>query len=169
MLTAVVALLVSLASFAFAVLVYAENRRLEREKHRAVALSATHTAGLLLGEALDVIGRVDAFLASTGLALGEEDAERYERYRRDVKADHDRVVRSMSEVAFADLAVVECREIAARSTLIVHRTIEGRKGLLGALTALRASVEARSFDARGDGAIGDGALRPPAVGPFTRP
>ena len=156
-LTAAIALLVSVASFVFAALVYAENRRLEREKHRAVALSATHTASLLLQEAMDVVGKVDAFFASAGIELDDETARLYTAYRLSVKDDHARITKAMSEVAYANLAVIECRALAAQATLVVYRTIDSRKTLLRILTDLRSGLPAatdRAALASGDGVPG---------------
>ncbi|MBC15163.1 hypothetical protein B1759_07795 [Rubrivirga sp. SAORIC476] len=144
--TAIVALLVSVASFVFAVLVYADNRRLEREKHRAVALSATHTASLLLQEAMDVVRQADALFESAGIVLDEDAARRYADYRQSVEDDHTAVMKAMSDVAYGNLAVIEFRALAANSTLVVLRTIDNRKTLLSILTSLRASVVASTSD-----------------------
>ena len=144
MATSLIALLLSLASFVFALLVLADSRRGRREHHRAVALSATHTATLLLDEAESIVCRVDALLALPGFSLDEDTARRYAAYRRTVAADRARVARDMTAVAFADLAVVESREIAARSTMSVHRAIADRREILDALYALRQDVTART-------------------------
>ena len=167
-LTAAIALLVSVASFVFAVLVYAENRRLEREKHRAVALSATHTASLLLQEAVDVVRKVDALFTSAGVTLDDETARTYAAYRQSVKDDHGRITKAMSEVAYANLAVIECRALAAQATLIVYRTIDNRKTLLGILTALRASLPTAP-DRNAAAPLGDGATGPLADSPEPAP
>ncbi len=139
-LTAAIALLVSVASFVFAALVFAENRRLEREKHRAVALSSTHTASLLLQEALDVVGKVDAFFDAYGVELDEDAAREYADYRQSVRDDHGKITKAMSEVAYGNLAVIECRALAAQATLVVYRTIDNRKALLRLLTQLRDGI-----------------------------
>ncbi len=171
-LTAAIALLVSVASFVFAALVFAENRRLEREKHRAVALSSTHTASLLLQEALDVVGRVDAFFGAHGVELDEDTARAYADYRQSVKDDHAKITKAMSEVAYGNLAVIECRALAAQATLVVYRTIENRKGLLRLLTELRDGIAAAppaDPPARPEPSAptsGDGAAGPP---PHTEP
>jgi len=139
-LTAAIALLVSVASFVFAALVFAENRRLEREKHRAVALSSTHTASLLLQEALDVVGKVDAFFDAHGVELDDDAAREYADYRQSVRDDHAKITKAMSEVAYGNLAVIECRALAAQATLVVYRTIDNRKALLRLLTQLRDGI-----------------------------
>ncbi|PAP75690.1 hypothetical protein [Rubrivirga marina] len=166
-LTAAIALLVSVASFVFALLVFAENRRLEREKHRAVALSSTHTASLLLQEALDVVGKVDAFFDAHGVELDDDTAREYADYRQSVKDDHAKITKAMSEVAYGNLAVIECRALAAQATLVVYRTIDNRKALLRLLTQLRdvlaTETAADAPTARGGAApsaSGDGAFGP---------
>ncbi len=138
--TAIIALLVSVASFVFAVLVFVDNRRMEREKHRTAALSSTHTATLLLDEAVELVRRVDTFLDEAGLVLSDEDAKAYDEYRRRVLADHEATAKAVTDVAYGNLAVIECREIAARSTLVVHRTVAGRRGLLDLLSGLRQNL-----------------------------
>ncbi|WP_412060523.1 hypothetical protein [Rubrivirga sp. IMCC45206] len=148
--TAIIALLVSVASFVFAVLVFVDNRRLEREKHRTAALSSTHTATLLLDEAVELVRRVDAFLEASGLALDDDDAKAYDDYRRRVIADHTATAKAMTDVAYGNLAVIECRELAARSTLVVHRTVAGRRGLLDLLSGLR-----QDLGPGGDGVAAD--------------
>ena len=159
-LTAAIALLVSVASFVFALLVYAENRRLEREKHRAVALSSTHTASLLLQEALDVVGKVDAFFDAHGVELDDDTAREYADYRQSVKDDHAKITKAMSEVAYGNLAVIECRALAAQATLVVYRTIDNRKALLRLLSHLRDGL-AQQTTASAPPASGDGAAGPP--------
>lgn len=167
-LTAAIALLVSVASFVFAALVFAENRRLEREKHRAVALSSTHTASLLLQEALDVVGKVDAFFDAHGVELDEDASRVYAEYRQSVKDDHAKITKAMSEVAYANLAVIECRALAAQATLVVYRTIDNRKALLRLLTQLR-DVLARETMANAGPASGDGAAGPPPQSETSEP
>ncbi len=136
----VAALLLSFASFVFAMLIYVDNRRLRRVEHRSAALSSTHTAGLLLGEAAGVIADVDRMLARSAIEMPADMRTRYEDVRRSVKADRERVARAMSEVAYGNLAVVEYREIAAQSSLVVYRVIAGRRDLLDVLLAVRASL-----------------------------
>ena len=144
MTTSLIALLLSLASFVFALLVLADSRRSRREHHRSVALSSTHTATLLLDEAESIVRRVDALLELPGFALDESTARRYGEYCRTVAADRARVAKDMTAVAFSDLAVVESREIAARSTLAVHRAIADRREILDALYGLRSEVSRRA-------------------------
>ena len=144
MATSLIALLLSLASFVFALLVLADSRRSRRDHHRAAALSATHTATLLLDEAESIVRRVDALLALPGFDFDEATARRYAEYRRTIAADRARMAKDMTSVAFADLAVVESREIAARSTLAVHRAIAERREILDALYGLREQVARRA-------------------------
>ena len=93
-LTAAIALLVSVASFVFAALVFAENRRLEREKHRAVALSSTHTASLLLHNQPGV-RRLRALTQPKLLAL--IDPKIHLRLRTEVAQCHHRTPRLTDE------------------------------------------------------------------------
>ena len=164
--TAAIALLVSLAGLVFAFLVFVENRRLRRETHRASALAATYTATLLVDEAADVVRRTDALLADSGVSLDDDGAEGYAAFRRAVEADRAELGRSMATLAFGTPAVVECRAIAARATLITQRTIRGRKVLLRLLTPLRASLHQPPGAELADGSVqepgGDGAVAPAA-------
>jgi len=155
-LTSAIALLVSLAGLVFALLVFVENRRLQRETHRAAALSATHTATLLTDEAADLLRRTDALLEAASLEPDSQDARGYDAYRRTLAEDRAALAKAMSQLAYGNPAVIECRAMAARSSLITQRTIAGRKVLLQLLTSLRAVVAALPH--------GDTAS-PPTLGP----
>lgn len=142
MVTPIIALLLSLGSFVFALLVWTESHRTRREHHRSVALASTHTAELLLDEAVTILDRVDGLVRVAGLELGEDAERRYEDYRRTVLADQDKVAKAMIEIAFGTLSIVECRSIAASSTLITRRTIAGRREVLDVLHRIRAQLAA---------------------------
>ena len=147
-----IAILLSLASFVFALLVWVDSQRARREQHHAVALSATHTARILLDEAVAILARVDALVAAAGLRMDDDTARRYAEYHRMVAADRRKVEKAMTEVAFGTLSTVECRALAASSTLVTRRTIEGRGDVLDILRALREQVAARPVASTGDGA-----------------
>ena len=143
----VAALLLSFASFVFALLMYVDNRRLRRVEHRSAALSSTHTAGLLLSEAAGVIADVDRLLSGAALDMSSALRAQYDDLRRSIQTDRDRVARAMAEVAYGNLAVVEYRELAAHSSLIVYRVIGRRRELLDLLLAVRATLAAEETDA----------------------
>ncbi len=142
MTSAFAALLLSFASFVFALLVYVDNRRLRRLAQRDTALSSTHTASLLLGEASGVFADVDRLLLDSSVGLSAERRAHYEEIRQRVEADREHVARSMSEVAYGDLAAAEYREIAAHSSLVIYRVVGGRRELLDLLLAVRADLPA---------------------------
>ncbi|WP_420454801.1 hypothetical protein [Rubrivirga sp.] len=136
----IAAFLLSLASFVFALLTYVDSRRLRELAHRSTALSSTHTASLLLGEAAGVIADVDRLLARS--AIDPDLRARVDEIRQRVEADREHVARSMSEVAYGDLSAAGYREIAAHSSLTIYRVVGGRRELLDILLAVRADLPA---------------------------
>ena len=158
MAAAVIAILLSLGSFVFALLVWSDSQRARQDHDRAVALSATHTARLLLDEAVEIQARTDALVEAAGLAMGDDARRRYDDVRRAVAADRDKVERAMADLAFGTPSSVECRAIAAASTLTTQRTIAGRREILDVLRALRGQVGPPLAPA-GDGAIDPAPVR----------
>ena len=135
--TAEIALLASLVSLFIAWRAYADGRVLRRVEQRSVALSATYTASLLLEEAASVTEKVDEFLETPGACLDPEVRLLYDDYRRITTEDRNRIEQAMAAVAYGNPSEVECRAIAARSTMVVHRTIASRKDALRVLRQIR--------------------------------
>ena len=158
---ALIAILLSLGSFVFALLVWADSQRARRDHDRTVALSATHTARLLLDEAVEIQARTDALVEAAGLAVDDDARRRTDDIRRAVAADRERVDRAMADLAFGTPSSVECRAIAAASTLTTQRTIAGRREVLDVLRALRAQIGPPTAPT-GDGAADPAPRRAPA-------